>query len=289
MGNCWKQKAKDWLWQQVGNVCGKSSDYAKQMDSVDYYNFHKDGVANSCALFCDCSVLNSCTEPTFDEDPEGAKWTALSAMYEPQNGSNAGAGCVQKVSYFRSVGEYYTDTQDFCELDELFLASPEYVKPDNPEGLYHTGMIVAWGFIEELGKEGFTIIDGNSTFEGEKGRVGYHYYAYDDPRIHGAGRPNWDGWEPENNDDDDKPTPEPTPEPVDKTVLIKMNVLSRGSTGGQVNTLKALLNEFGWADDLPLDGDFDRDTEEAVNKYKNAYGLEENGIVDEETWNLILR
>lgn len=294
MGNCWKQKAKDWLWQQVGNVCGKSSEYAKQMDSVDYYNFHKDGVANSCALFCDCSVLNSCTDPSFDEDPEGAKWTALSAMYEPQTpGTNEGAGCVQKVGYFKNAGAWFDNPKDFCELDEIFFAHYDYIKPSNPYGVYHTGMIVDWGYIEELGKDGFTVIEGNTTYEGESGRVAYKYYAYDDSRILGAGRPNWDGWEPENNDDDDKPTPEPTPsptpEPVDKTVLIKLDVLSKGCTGFQVNTLKALLNEFGWGDNLPLDGDFDWDTEQAVNAYKDNYGLETNGIVDAETWNLLLR
>ncbi len=290
MGNCWKQKAKDWLWQQVGNVCGKSSEYAKQMDSVNYYNFHKNGVANSCALFCDCSVLNSCTDPSFDEDPEGAKWTALSAMYEPQTpGTNEGAGCVQKVGYFKNAGAWFDDPKDFCELDEIFFASPDYIKPSNPYGVYHTGMIVDWGYIEELGKDGFTVIEGNTTYEGESGRVGYKYYAYDDSRILGAGRPKWDGWEPDEKPDPEPEPPKPSPEPEKKEVLIKLDVLSRGSTGGQVNTLKALLNEFGWGDDLPLDGDFDWDTEQAVNKYKASYGLVEDGIVDAEMWNLILR
>ena len=92
---------------------------------------------------------------------------------------------------------------------------------------------------------------------------------------------------------DPQPTPEPqptpTPKPTDKTVLIKLDVLSRGSTGGQVNTLKALLNEFGFSDDLPLDGDFDYDTEVAVNHYKENYGLEPDGIVDSKMWNLLLR
>lgn len=82
--------------------------------------------------------------------------------------------------------------------------------------------------------------------------------------------------------------PEPKPEPT-KKVIIELNELKRGSTGGQVNTLKALLNEFGWGDDLPLDGDFDWDTEQAVNKYKSSYGLVEDGTVDAEMWNLILR
>lgn len=284
MGNCWKQKAKDWLWEQVGNVCGKSSEYAKQMDSVDFYNFHKNGIANSCALFCDCSVLNSCTDPSFDEDPEGAKWTALSAMYEPQTpGTNEGAGCVQKVNYFKKADAWYENTQDFCEMDELFLWKPEYVSNENPYGVYHTGMIVDWGYIEELGKDGFTTIEGNT----DDGYVAYKYYAYDDPRILGAGRPNWDGWEPENNDDDDKPTPEPKPEP--QKAVVELDVLERYDTGSQVNTLKALLKEFEYGgSELVLDGDFDWATEEAVKNFQESHDLPVTGVVDQETWRLLL-
>lgn len=83
------------------------------------------------------------------------------------------------------------------------------------------------------------------------------------------------------------PVPEPTPAPSEK-ITLELDVLSRGSTGGQVNTLKALLNEFGFSDDLPLDGDFDYDTEVAVNRYKENYGLTADGIVDEDTWKLLL-
>lgn len=100
-----------------------------------------------------------------------------------------------------------------------------------------------------------------------------------------------------NEEPQPEPTPEPTPEPEPipiEPITIELDVLKRGSTGGQVNTIKALLNEFGYAvtyngEPLPLDGDFDYDTEQSVNEYKKAYGLNENGIVDAEMWNLILK
>ena len=90
-----------------------------------------------------------------------------------------------------------------------------------------------------------------------------------------------------------EPTPEPEPIPIEP-ITIELDVLKRGSTGGQVNTIKALLNEFGYAvtyngEPLPLDGDFDYDTEQSVNEYKKTYDLDENGIVDAEMWNLILK
>lgn len=90
------------------------------------------------------------------------------------------------------------------------------------------------------------------------------------------------------NEPEPEPAPEPTPIPIPESITVILKVLSRGSTGGQVNTLKALLNEFGFSDNLPLDGDFDYDTEVAVNRYKENYGLTPNGVVDEETWRLLL-
>lgn len=90
------------------------------------------------------------------------------------------------------------------------------------------------------------------------------------------------------NEPEPEPAPEPTPIPIPESITVILKVLSRGSTGGQVNTLKALLNEFGFSDNLPLDGDFDYDTEVAVNRYKENYGLTPDGVVDEETWRLLL-
>lgn len=90
------------------------------------------------------------------------------------------------------------------------------------------------------------------------------------------------------NEPEPEPAPEPTPIPIPESITVILKVLSRGSTGGQVNTLKALLNEFGFSDNLPLDGDFDYDTEVAVNRYKENYGLPPDGVVDEETWRLLL-
>ena len=236
MGHCWKQKAKDYLWSIVGEPCGgkgSPSAIVGEMDAIGYYNYPKNSEADSCAILCDNAVVHSCTDPSYEEDPEGTKWTSLTAMYEPQSpGANAGAGCVQKVSYFKRAGQWYDSAQDFCELDEIFFASSNYSSPSNPDGVYHTGMIVDWGYIEELGKDGFTVIEGNTTYEGERGRVAYKYYAYDDPRIYGAGRPDWDGWdpwdetakEPEKPKEEAKPepAPEPTPEPVPTKEVYKV-------------------------------------------------------------------
>lgn len=303
MGSCWKQKAKDYLWSVVGEPCGGKgcySDIVQEMDDIHYYNYPKNGEADSCAILCDSSVVHSCTDPSYDEDPECAKYTALNAMYEPQSpGANAGAGCVQKIGYFKKAGAWYTDPSDFCELDEIFFADPKYVSDVNPYGVYHTGMIVGWGeYIEELHtSDAFTVIEGNTN----GGVVAYKYYRYDDPKILGAGRPNWDGWDPNgDSDSDDKPeptpqpAPEPDPEPIEEMVTVELPVLYKGiDSYGEVLTIQALLNGFGLRDDdgnmLAVDGIFGSRTEQAVRNYQESRGLEVCGIVNAETWNRILK
>jgi len=293
MGSCWKQLAKDYLWSIIGEPCGgrgQPSDIVGQMDAISYYNYPKNGVANSCAILCDNALLHACTEPSYDEDPEGAKWTALAAMYEPQSpGANDGAGCRQKVDMFKRAGAWFDDPQDFCEMDEIFFASPDYVSDANPYGVYHTGTIVSWGFIEELGTDGFTVIEGNVN----GGVVAYRYYAYSDSRIFGAGRPNWDGWSPDDGNDE-QPEPAPIPEPVKETVTVDLPVLYKGiDDHGTVLTIQALLREFGFRDNdgnvIAIDGIFGDKTEEAVRSYQEARGLDVCGIVNYETWNRILK
>lgn len=88
------------------------------------------------------------------------------------------------------------------------------------------------------------------------------------------------------------PEPEPTPEPVTEKVIIELDVLKQGDKGGQVNTVKALLNGYGFLDwnenELELDGDFDDLTEYVVKCYQDAHGIQITGTVTAETWRLLL-
>lgn len=89
-----------------------------------------------------------------------------------------------------------------------------------------------------------------------------------------------------------EPTPEPTPEPS-ATVSIEMDVLKRGDTGNQVETLQILLNAFGFRDEdgdlLTVDSIFGAHTEYAVKAYQIARDIEADGVVGYETWNRILK
>lgn len=92
----------------------------------------------------------------------------------------------------------------------------------------------------------------------------------------------------------DQPQPEPTPEPEPtQTVNVELNVLRKGDTGGQVLTIQALLNGFGFRDQngecLDVDGIFGSKTEYAVKSYQRARDLTIDGIVGAQTWNRILK
>lgn len=102
---------------------------------------------------------------------------------------------------------------------------------------------------------------------------------------------NWQYWAQCSLFDDSGEQPQPQPEP--QTVDVELHVLSKGSTGGEVKTIQALLNGFGFRDQngawLAVDGIFGVKTEYALKNYQRARGLEVNGTTDEPTWNKILK
>lgn len=229
--------------------------FAKVLDDCGYYAPQTKQNVAWCATFCNYCMLEAAIPE--DRDDDSKKYDAQNYMYQPSY-NNYSASANIMANYFKNAGEFYDEPE---VGDMIFFKMSD-------------GTIGHVGIVED--------IDGCiTTIEGNAGdQVQRKWYDYGDYRIAGFGRPSYDGYEPD-------PGPGPKPQPTSE-VTIKLDVLSRGSTGGQVNTLKALLNEFGWAD-LPLDGDFDWDTEQAVNEYKGHYGLSKNGIVDEEMWNLILK
>lgn len=207
MGSCYAKKAVDFAIAQVGKECGKTNEYSEQLDAVDYFNTQKNGYADSCSIFVNACVYNACEEPTPEEDPEGAKWTALYMMYEPASG-NAAAGCTQAAGYFKQNDAYYTDPKDFERGDQLFFKRSD-------GALYHTGIIVDWN------EDGLDVVEGNTN----GGMVALKNYSYDDPKIAGVGRPRYDGWEePKSNapvkEDKPEPAPVPVPEPKGEKYIV---------------------------------------------------------------------
>lgn len=147
---------------QVGKKCGKSSEYAKELDAVKFYNYPKNGAANSCSIFVDDMIYRCC-------DPKTADY-ARSVVYEP-NKDNCGASCTYSANYFKKHNAYIKNSKDFKLGDKIFF------KKSNGN-LYHTGVIVALG-------DKITTIEGNT----DGGKVSKKTYSFNDSKIDGAGRP----------------------------------------------------------------------------------------------------
>ena len=225
MGSLFAKDFLDNCLANIGAVCGKTNEFSAELDSVNYFNGKKNGVANSCSIFLCDMTYRSTRDADLEICPD--KWDAYYFLYQPSNPSeNCGAGCTQQVGYFKDGGAFFTDSSEAERGDWIFFSS------DGGETFYHVGAIYDWGFVEELGTDGFTTIEGNTN----GGYVAFHYYRYDDSRIGGFGRPRYDGWElptaekePDKPKEDPKPIPEPepipepTPEPTVKLYRVRTN------------------------------------------------------------------
>lgn len=67
---------------------------------------------------------------------------------------------------------------------------------------------------------------------------------------------------------------------------LNLPMLSRGSSGGTVQALQALL--VGYGDKVDVDGIFGPDTEKAVRRYQEKHSLDADGIVGPKTWAMLL-
>lgn len=72
------------------------------------------------------------------------------------------------------------------------------------------------------------------------------------------------------------------------TVKVTLAVLKKGSRGDNVKALQILLNGYGF-NCGKADGVFGINTQNAVLKFQKANGLDDDGIVGEQTWTKLLK
>jgi peptidoglycan hydrolase-like protein with peptidoglycan-binding domain len=71
--------------------------------------------------------------------------------------------------------------------------------------------------------------------------------------------------------------------------LLKTNELKTGSKGPAVKVLQCLLNSAAAGTKLTLDGVFGTKTKNRILAVQKSNGLKEDGIVGQETWNVLLK
>ena len=183
---------------QIGKNCGKTNPYSAELDKAKYYNYPKNGVADSCSIFVDDMVYKNTSPQTANN--------VRHIMCEP-NVDNCGAGCKQAAQYFKDAKRWISKPSDFKKGDKVFFKKSNGV-------LYHTGLIV-----EKTATE-IKTVEGNTN----GGKVAKKTYKLTDSKLAGAGRPRYTA--DERPKTEEKPvesapvvtepvtTPEPAPAPV---------------------------------------------------------------------------
>lgn len=188
MATLYAKEVCDLALKQVGKSCGKTNEYSKELDKVNFYNYPKNGVADSCSIFVDDMIYRCIKEKT--------EHNARAAVYEPDK-DNCGAGCTQAANYFKSHKAWISKASDFKKGDKIFF------KKTNG-AIYHTGLVVGTGST-------ITTVEGNTN----GGKVAKKTYKATDPKIAGAGRPKYTAYErPQAEPEKPDPLPSPTPEPM---------------------------------------------------------------------------
>lgn len=169
-----------------------TSKYSYDLDHADnggpFYNYVKNGSASWCKIFCDWLIWMNTPNKSAD--------MARNILCEPGQASNAGAGCTQSVSYFKSKGRYYTKASDATTGDFVFF------QKSNGQ-VYHVGIVVDWGHFSGYG-DGFMVVEGNTN--GNKVAKKFYSYSEVGKKINGFGRPDWYKYQTTES----KPTTTPT-------------------------------------------------------------------------------
>lgn len=191
---------------------------------------------------------------------------AAAAMTYQRMGAGS-ALCSQSAAYYQERGAWSRRPEIG---DQVFF----YVSG----GINHTGVVI------HVEGSSVVTVEGNSSDQ-----VAERVYQIADVRIAGYGRPDWSVVA--NRPTVDTPTanvPEPndgeTDKPVNRTYMLRLPYLSRGSFGAAV--IAAQFQLMGQGYNVGPDGadaDFGGNTEEAVKEFQLNVGLTPDGTVGPDT------
>ena len=228
--------------------------YARDLDALgDIYNGSKQGFA-WCDVFVDWCFVQA----------YGAE-AAKALLCQPSR--SAGAGCYFSAMYFREKGQFYTSSPQ--PGDQIFFS-------------YRAGEVSHTGLVYAVDSSRVYTVEGN-TSDG----VFKRSYSLGDGSIYGYGRPNYGAAAAAE-------TPAPVTAPAaakpSYEYSVQLGLLKQGMQDEQVRTVQRLLIALD-IDCGPdgADGDFGRNTYEAVKEFQRRMALTADGEVGGETWTRLLR
>ena len=168
------------------------------------------------------------------------------------------AGCAVQSGYYNSNGAFYSKPQ---KGDQIFFYSGG--------GINHTGIVV------DVSGSTITTVEGNYSDS-----VCQNTYFVGDTKIAGYGRPNWDlVADGESEDEDDEPIDEERSYPELKYPMGLMSPIDLVKAWQQILIC--------WGYDLGkwgADGEFGVITMQRTKDLQKRIGINDDGIVGEETW-----
>ncbi len=241
--------------------------YARDLDKLGYfYNGPKNGYP-----YCDVFV-DWCHVKAYDVE------AALDLLCQPEK--SYGAGCEYSAGYYKKKGQFHKKNPKAG--DQIFFWNSKKTEAG------HTGLVTKVDSTYVYTCEGNT--SGASGVISNGGGVCKKSYSLTHARLAGYGRPDYDDApvEPE-------VIPEAAPAPSapatsggDKTVMIELSVLKKGSKGEQVKTLQRLLTAMGYPCGV-VDGDFGNNTLAGVKAFQRDNKLAVDGAVGTATWTALLK
>ena len=237
---------------------GNWNKFSKYLDDFgDYYAGKKNGYP-WCEAYVDACFAMAYTRKI------GQKM-----LYQPNK--SYGAGCVQSVGYYKANNAF--DKTPHVG-DQIYFS-------------YGSGEADHTGLVWQVTDTTVYTVEGNSNNAVEK-----HSYLRTNKNIYGYGHPNYSLVKETPTEDIKEPaqTTAPTTTTTNGDVKVTLKVLSKGSTGGEVKTLQALLIKKFFIS-LPVygvDGDFGAETRAGVRTFQSRYNLTADGVVGQKTWAKLL-
>ena len=145
----------------------KNSKFTKYLDDRQWYNYPKANACTWCAIFYDYCVAVNKGNLTDEQ--------ARQIVCEPaDHKANSGAGCTQKAQMYKDHNRWISSVSKATTGDQVFF------KKSNGQ-IYHTGILIDWD------NNGIYTVEGST----DGGKVSKRYYAYNDSKLAGFGRPDW--------------------------------------------------------------------------------------------------
>ena len=245
---------------QANAGSGNYTKFARDLDAIPgFYNGKKQGFP-----WCDVAV-DAWFVYAFGVE------AAKKLLCQPAK--SLGAGCGYSASYFKVRGQFHKAGPR--PGDQIFFL-------DSDGNVAHTGLVYEVDNLFVYTVEGNTSVQYGVISNG--GGVFKKSYALNYNRIYGYGRPDYDNVFYEAPDE----KPEPT---VNKKgdYTLEMRVLKNGCTGEDVRALQLLLIGNGWnGGTWGADGNFGKQTENAVIAYQKKKKLQVDGKAGPETMSHLL-